>query len=190
MYERILKNLSRHIHLSPGEQELFTSCLKRRRLRRKQFLLQSGDISRYECFVDEGCLRTYGIDKKGQEHTFMFACEDWWTGDMYSYLTGQPSQFDIEALEDSSLLLLNKQQMDKLYEQIPQLNKFFRILLQNAYISMQRRINENLMLSAEERYNTFLTRYPQLENRIPLKHIASYVGITPESLSRIRNHRK
>jgi CRP-like cAMP-binding protein len=186
MFELILKNVSRHITLTPEEEVLFTSILKKRTLRKKQYLLQAGDVSRHECFVNKGCLRTYHVDDNGQEHIVQFAIEEWWTGDMFSFITGQPSLYHIDALEDCELLLIEKQQWEKMFVDIPKLERFFRMLLQNAFISMQRRIAENMSLSAEERYTNFLQRYPQFEQRLPQRQIASFLGIKPESLSRIR----
>lgn len=190
MYDRILGNLGKHISLSEEEKEIFTAAIRVRQLRKRQYILQPGDVMRYECFVTEGCLRQYYVDDKGQEHTMMFAFEDWWTGDMYSFLSGQPSKYHVEAIEDTTLLLIEKNQLEMLYDQIPQLNRFYRLLLQNAYVAMSERINQALSMTAEERYNSFQQRYPHFEQRLSLKHIASYLGITPESLSRIRGQRK
>src|SRR4026209_1064185 len=103
MYELILKSISRFITLTPEEAQYFISLLKVKRLKKKQYLLQEGDISRYEYFVNKGCLRTYTIDEKGDEHVIQFAIEDWWIGDMYSFLTQTPARFMIDALEDSEL---------------------------------------------------------------------------------------
>src|SRR5688572_33357525 len=116
MFDLILKNVSRHITLTPEEAQYFTSILKKRSLRKRQYLLQAGDISRYECFVNKGCLRTYHVDDKGQEHIAQFAFEEWWTGDMYSFLTGQPSLYNIDALEDSELFLIEKPQWEKMFQ--------------------------------------------------------------------------
>jgi CRP-like cAMP-binding protein len=189
MFDLILKNVSRHITLTPEEAQYFTAILKKRSLRKRQYLLQAGDISRYECFVNKGCLRTYFVDDKGQEHIVQFAVEEWWTGEMYSFLTGQPSLYHIDALEDSELLLIEKSQWDQLFTEIPKFERLFRMLLQNAFIALQRRITDNMSLTAEERYIKFSQQYPHLEQRLPLKQIASYLGITPESLSRIRGKR-
>jgi CRP-like cAMP-binding protein len=186
MYDLILKNTARFITLTPEETDRFTSVLKVRAVRKRQYLIQEGEVSRYECFVNKGCLRTFNVDKSGQEHIVQFAIEDWWTGDMYSFLSGRPSLYHVEALEDSELLLIGKAELEQLYIDIPKFERFFRILLQNAYVSMQRRISENMSLTAEERYLGFMERYPHFEQRLPLKQIASYLGITPESLSRIR----
>lgn len=189
MFDLILKNVSRHITLTPEEAQYFTSILKKRSLRKRQYLLQAGDISRYECFVNKGCLRTYHVDDKGQEHIVQFAFEEWWTGEMYSFLTGQPSSYNIDALEDSELFLIEKSQWDQLFIEIPKFERLFRMLLQNAFISMQRRITDNMSLTAEERYIKFSKQYAQFEQRLPLRQIASYMGITPESLSRIRKQK-
>lgn len=186
MYNLILKNIARFIQLTPEETARFTAVLKPRTLRKRQYLVQAGDIFRYECFVNKGSLRTYHVDNNGQEHIVMFAFEDWWTGDMYSFLSGQPALYHVEAMEDCELLTIEKSQLEQLYIDIPKFDRFYRILLQNAYIAMQRRLSENMSLSAEQRYLNFISRYPQFEQRLTLKQIASYLGITPESLSRIR----
>jgi CRP-like cAMP-binding protein len=187
MHDLILKNISRFITLTKEEEQYFISLLKIKRLRKKQFLLKEGDVSRYQYYVNSGCLRTYTIDEKGQEHVIQFSIEDWWSGDMYSFLTQTPARYNIEALEDSELFCLEKPALEELYIRIPKFEKFFRHLLQNAFISMQERINATLSQPADERYCAFIERYPKMEQRLPLKQIASYLGITPESLSRIRS---
>jgi CRP-like cAMP-binding protein len=186
MFERILANVSRHIQLTPEEVNYFTSIIKSRTVRKRQYLLQAGDVNRFEIFVNAGCLRSYEVDDKGQEHIVQFAPEDWWTGDMYSFLTGEPATKNIDALEDTEVLLIEKSHLEELYVQVPKFDRFYRLLLQRAYTTLERRISENLTLSAEERYNRFIERYPNLEQRLTQRQIASYLGITPESLSRIR----
>lgn len=187
MYDLILKNISRFITLTPAEEQYFASILKIKRLKKKQYLLQEGDINRYQYFVNKGCLRTYTIDERGLEHIIQFAIEDWWTGDMYSFLTQTPARYTIEALEDSEVVCLDKASLEELYLKVPKFEKFFRHLLQNAFISLQERIISNLSKPADERYCNFIEKYPKMEQRLPLKQIASYLGITPESLSRIRS---
>ena len=188
MYDLILKNISRFITLTPEEEQYFTSLLKLKKIKKKGYLLQEGDISRHQYFVNKGCLRTYTIDEKGLEHIIQFAIEDWWNGDMFSFLTQTPARFTIDALEDSELLCLEKNALEELYIKIPKFERFFRHLLQNAFIALQERIVANLSQPADERYCTFITKYPDMEKRLPLKQIASYLGITPESLSRIRSN--
>jgi|SRR5205809_1964290 CRP-like cAMP-binding protein len=187
MYDLILKNISRFITLTPEEEQYFISLLKVKKLRKKQYLLQEGEICRNEYFVTKGCLRTYTIDEKGLEHVIQFSIEDWWTGDMYSFLTQNPSSYTIDAIEDSELLYLDKVSHDELYLKVPKFERFFRHLLQYAFISMQERINATLSQTADQRYCSFIEKYPLMEQRLPLKQIASYLGITPESLSRIRS---
>lgn len=187
MYELILKNISRFINLNEGEKNFFTSLLKVKKLRKRQFLLQEGEVGRYQYFIKKGCLRTYTIDDKGQEHIIQFAIEDWWTGDMYSFLTQTPAKLNIEAIEDSELFCIDNPSLEILYHKVPKFERFFRLLLQNAFIANQSRIIESMSLTADERYCKFIERYPAMERRLPLKHIASYLGITAESLSRIRN---
>lgn len=187
MYDLILKNISRFIILTPEEEQYFISQLKVKKLKKKQYLIKEGDITHYEYFVNKGCLRTYTIDERGLEHIIQFAIEDWWTGDMYSFLTQTPARYTIDALEDSELICLEKSVLEQLYIKVPKFEKFFRHLLQNAFISLQERIISNLSQPADERYCNFIEKYPKMEQRLPLKQIASYLGITPESLSRIRS---
>ncbi len=187
MYDLILKNLSRFITLTSDEEQYFTSLLKLKKLKKKQYLFQEGDTVRYDYFVNKGCLRTYTIDEKGQEHVVQFSIEDWWTGDMYSFLTQTPARYNIDAIEDTELLCLERNALEELYIKVPKFERFFRLLLQNAFVALQERIIGNLSLTADERYCTFIEKYPLMEKRLPLKQIASYLGITPESLSRIRS---
>lgn len=186
MKETLLKNIAAFIELTEEEKEFFISILQPKKLRRRQYHVQAGDLCRYECYIVKGCLRQYYVDESGQEHSIMFAIEDWWTSDMYGLITGKPSLTNIEALEDSELLLIEKNDLDKLLERVPKFERFFRIKLQRAFVGHQRRLIENMSLPAEQRYLNFMEQYPILEQRIPQKCIASFLGITPESLSRIR----
>lgn len=188
MHELILKNISRFITLTPEETDYFTSLIRIKNLKRKQLLLQEGEICRYQYFVNSGCLRTFTIDEKGLEHVIQFAIEDWWTGDMYSFLTQKPARYNIEAIENSEIVCLEKNSIDELFNKVPKFDRFFRHLLQNAFIAQQERINANLSQTADERYCSFVEKYPKIEQRVPLKQVASYLGITPESLSRIRSN--
>ncbi|HEX9980875.1 MAG TPA: Crp/Fnr family transcriptional regulator [Flavobacterium sp.] len=182
----ILGNVSRHVSLDPEEAEFFLQLLQRRSIKRKSYLLQEGDISRFENFVTKGCLKMYSVDKNGFEHVVMFAIEDWWVGDLYSFLSETPTSFYIEALEDTEILQISKPDLDRLYERVPKFERFFRIMFQKAFIAQQQRINLNLSANAEERYLTFLKKFPHLELRLPQKQIAAYLGMTPEMVSIIR----
>jgi CRP-like cAMP-binding protein len=184
--EPIIKNISQHIQLDDGEVDYFLSLLQPRTIKRKEYLLRPNEVCKYESFITKGCLRTYTIDNTGLEHIVMFAVEDWWTGDLYSFLTQTPGNFIIDALEDTDLLQISKSDLEKLYEEVPKFERFFRIILQNAFVAQQQRINQNLSFTAEERYLHFIKKYPQLEQRLQQKQVAAYLGITPEFLSMIR----
>lgn len=189
MYDLILTNVTRFIQLTEAEKQFFISILKHRKFRKKQYVLQAGDISRYENFVIKGLLRAYSVDDKGQERIAMFAMENWWISDLYSFLTETPASQHIDALEDSEVLSIEKPDLERLYTEIPKFERFFRIILQNAFIAGQRRILGNISQTAEEQYHNFIKKYPTLEQRIPQHQIASFLGITPETISRIRRQR-
>ena len=143
-------------------------------------------MCRYAGFVSKGCLKTYTIDKNGDEHVFQIALEGWWISDMYSHLTGEPANFTIEALEDCEIVVMDIEAREKILKEVPGYERFHRILLENNYMATQRRVNSMLSSSAEERYLAFIKKYPQIVQRVPQLVIASYLGIAPESLSRIR----
>ncbi|GAB4050013.1 Crp/Fnr family transcriptional regulator [Spirosoma litoris] len=186
MYERLQTHIDRLVDLTESEFAQLKTFFIPKKLRRKQYILQEGDLCKYISFVEKGLLRTYTVDAKGTEHIVQFAPEGWWTSDMYSYLTGERSQYNIEALEDSELLLLDRSNMERMLESIPKLERFFRIMLQNNYIATHRRVVSSLSQSAEENYTEFVQRYPDIVQRVPQHMIASYLGITPAFLSRIR----
>jgi len=189
MSDLLFQKFDEKIELSEEEKKISRSFFIAKKLRRKQYLLQEGDICKYVAFVEKGLLRTYTVDDRGNEHITQFAFEGWWAADQYSYLTGEPSKYNIEAMEDSELLLLTRQAEDEMLEKIPKLERFFRLLLQNNLISTQKRLVSSFSQTAEERYNEFMgscPTTPNLINRIPQHMLASYLGITAETLSRIR----
>jgi CRP-like cAMP-binding protein len=186
MYDMLFQAFAAKINLTDDEKEFCKSIFIPRKIRKKQYLLQEGDVSRYTAFVNKGCLRSYSVNEKGAEHIVQFALEGWWIGDMYSFLTGEPSSFNIDALEDSELLLIDKPSQDKLFEQVPKFERFFRLLLENNYIATHRRLMSTISGSAEERYLAFANTYPQIIQRVPQHMVASYLGLTPETVSRLR----
>lgn len=185
-FDLILQNIKKHIQLDTAEEEFFISLLDKKEIRKKGYLLKQNEICKTENFIIEGCLRMYTIDENGFEHIILFGVEDWWMSDLYSFLTKTPSAYYIDALEDTTVLQLTKSKMDTLYERVPKFERFFRILLQNAFIAQQNRINQNLSFTAEQRYLDFLKRFPQLEQRISQKQVAAYLGMTPVFLSMLR----
>lgn len=186
-YDLIFKNVARFIDLNDEEKELFKSLLKEGSAKRKEFVVQSGEITKYEYFVTKGCLKVYSLDRNGVEHVSMFAIEDFWTGDMASFMLQQPSTYFIKALEDSEFLMLTKENFERLFQEIPKFERFYRNLYQRSLVSYIERTNQGISLTAEERYEIFMTKYPHIANRITQKDLAAYLGITPEFLSMIRS---
>ncbi len=172
--------------LNEEEQSVLEEVFNKRRVKRRQFILQEGDICTLNTFVVEGCFRMYMVDEKGKEHNLQFAIENWWIGDIGSFHSEEPSKLYIEAMEPSIILQIKKKDQLKLFVQYPKFNRLFRVFTENALVSAQRRILQNISSTAEERYLDFLKRYPHFFNRISNVQIASYLGVTPEFLSTIR----
>ena len=185
--ETIIKNISKHITLNEEERKYFEGILHYRKLKRGQVLLQYGEIPKSQFFVIEGCLRNYSTDEEGKEHVIAFACKDWWISDLYGYITETPAEHSIDALIPTEVFEIMKWDMEKVFERIPKFERFFRILFQNSMVSQMSRIRQIMSIPAEERYKVFIKQYPGIYREIPLKHIASYLGISPEFLSKIRN---
>ncbi|QHT70148.1 Crp/Fnr family transcriptional regulator [Rhodocytophaga rosea] len=186
-YSLILKNIAKHISLTEEEESYFTAHLQPLMIRRKQFLLHRGEICKYSAFVNMGCLRGYTIDADGFEHILSFAPPDWWIADMYSLISQQPGLLNIDAMEDSQVWLLSKANQEKLYIEVPKFERFFRIITEKSLVSYQQRTIDSLSLPAQERYLNFCKRYPSIIHSIPQKYVASYIGVTPEFLSKMRN---
>jgi CRP-like cAMP-binding protein len=182
----ILTNVGKHINLTQTEKDLFTGLLQIKHLKRKEPWLNNGGICKHTAFVISGCLRGYTVDSNGFEHVLSFAPADWWMADMYSLLTNQPGNLNIEALEDTSMLLLPKIAQEELYKQVPKFERLFRILAEKSLVAFQQRLIDNLSLPAAERYARFCARYPTLIYHLPQKQIASYIGVTPEFFSKMR----
>lgn len=185
-FQLILANVCRHIPLTQPEKDYFTSLLQVEKLKKKEYLLRQGEVSKYSAFVTSGCLRGYSIDRNGTEHVLSFAPADWWMADMYSLISQQPGVLNIEALEDTEMLLLSKADQEKLYLELPKFERFFRILAEKSLVANQQRLIDRLSLSGQERYAKFCNRYPTLINHLPQKQIAAYIGVSPEFLSRAR----
>ncbi|WP_194774573.1 Crp/Fnr family transcriptional regulator [Pararhodonellum marinum] len=187
--ELIFSNICKYISLNEEEKAHFLGFLEEAHLAKNEFILRQGDLCNHINFVNAGILRAYYCNPDGKESTVMFAVKDWWITDMYTFLNGLPAMVNIQAVENCSVLTLSKENLDKLYEDIPAFNKFFRILMQNAYCREQLRTIENLSLPAKDRYDQFTKKYPQIAHKVTLKQTASYLGITPEFLSSIRGNK-
>ena len=173
--------------LTSEEQSLLAAKVRIRKFLKGQFVVQNGDICQYENFVLSGSLKTFYIDNEGQEHIVMFAVENWWTADLGSFISQSPADFNVQCLENSVLAQIRFEDLQQLYLDIPKLERFFRIIIEKAFVSSQKRVINNFSLPAKERYLKFREQYPQIEQRVPQYMIASYLGITKEFLSKIRN---
>lgn len=185
-FKPILQAVARHIELTDAEKEHFISLLEYRKLKRRQWLLREGEVCHSSTFVLSGCLRGFTVDKNGFEHVLSFAPEGWWIADMYSFISQKPGILNIESLEETQVLLLSKGRQDVLFAEVPRFERFFRILIENSLVANQQRLLNNLSITAPERYQYFLKQYPSLINRLPQKHLAAYLGITPEFFSKMR----
>lgn len=184
----IIHNILQLVDLTEQEIEFITSRLVSTRLRKKEFLLREGEVCKYKNYIVKGCLVMYYIDEEGRERVVHLADRDHWANDLYSYFTGKPASFFLQALEDAEVLQLSRPDLDAIFATIPKMERFFRIRYQNSLVIQQHRIIQNQFETAEQKYQEFRQKYPDLEQRIPLKYIASYLGITQQFLSVLRSN--
>ncbi len=184
--QALIEYFNRILPLDEEEIAFVEKVFKERRIKKRQFILQEGEICKHNTYVFEGCFRMYLVDDNGKEHNLQFAIENWWIGDIGSFFTDQPSKLNIEAIENSIILQVKKEDQLKLFTEYPKFNQIFRVLAENAMVALQQRVLQNISSTAEERYIDFLKRHPNLFNRISNVQIASYLGLTPEFLSTIR----
>jgi CRP/FNR family transcriptional regulator, anaerobic regulatory protein len=173
--------------LSNEEKELVKEKFHHRLYRKRQYVLQEGDICTYINFVVRGCLRMYKIDDQGNTHILQFAAENYWINDLGSFHKLKPSALNIDALEDTVVLQITRDDMIALYTQAPKFDRIFRVLMENTFVRLQQRLLQTISSTAEDRYKSFLEVYPHLANRLAQVQIAAFLGITPEFLSRLRN---
>lgn len=187
--EPLLSYFDSLIPLNKGEKELVVAKFHHRLFRKRQYILQEGNLCTHFYFVVRGCLRMYKIDDKGTTHILQFATENWWINDLGSFHSISPSGLNIDALEDTVVLQISRDDLISLYIQAPKFDRIFRVLIENSFVRLQERLLQNISSTAEERYQSFLDIYPHLINRLSQVQIASFLGITPEFLSRLRNRR-
>ncbi len=188
-YDLILSNIGKYVKLTEAEASFFTSKLQLKEVGKKAYVLQQNERCRHLYFLNSGTLRAFHLTARGKESTVMFAIADWWITDMYAFTNDQPSVMNIKAVEDSQLMCLSYPDLELIWEKIPKFEKFFRILMQKAYVREQLRSIQNLSLPATERYDRFVSKYPAIVKKVTKKQIASYLGVTPEFLSTIRKER-
>lgn len=183
---QIFKNIQKHIRLSDAELAFLKSTVVVKDIAKNELVQVQDDICSKIFFVESGSLRAYHIDDQGKEYTIMFGIEDWWVTDMNSFVNAQPALLNIEALEQSRIIKIDSKQLEIIYRKIPNFERYFRILFQNAYIREQERVFENITYSTEVRYHRFIIKYPAITEKVTQKQIASYLGVTPEFLSTVK----
>lgn len=188
MYDIIFSHLEEKVNLSPEEKELIKTFFKPKKLKKKQFVVVEGHVCNYLTFVSKGLLKAYNVDDKGNEHINQFSPEGWWTSDMSSFFSGGISFYTIDAIEDSEVLLITKEDFEKLTIQIPIMDRYFRLLFQNSLITKERRLISSHTHTAEEKYRQFVENKPDLIKRIPQNLLASYLGLSAETLSRLKKN--
>jgi CRP-like cAMP-binding protein len=184
-----LDNMRRHIRLTEEEEAVVLSKLRPVKLKRREHLLKQGTVARDLAFVIEGCLRAYALDDNEFEHILQFAPAGWWISDMSSVISRRDSLLNVDAIKPSEILLLSREDQLSLFDDVPKLERYFRVLTENGLVSSRMRLIENLSLTARQRYQRFCQTYPNLINEIPQKYIASFIGVTPEFLSKIRGEK-
>lgn len=188
MFNEVDLHISRCAPIKPSDLEIFHSMLRPKSVKKKTLLLQQGEICRFEAYIVKGCVKKYYIDPDGEEVILQFAVEDWWISDIGSFSEQKPSNLFIETIEDTELLMIDFDSKQELFREVPALERVFRIMMQRAYSVLENRFYATVAHSAETLYLEFLAKYPSIPQRVPQQQIASYLGITPESLSRIKSN--
>jgi CRP-like cAMP-binding protein len=197
--QKLISHFNSYLLLSSEEIDAVTKKASEKKIKRRQFILEEGDRCKHYNFIVSGCCKMYNVDKTGKEHNLQFGAENAWLTDMASFHSvkpaefknpnsGLPSQLFIEAVEPSVIIQIEQKDLIFLFEKYPKFNRIFRVIIENNFIELQNRILQNISMTAEERYISFLKQYPDLSNRLPNTQIASLLGITPEFLSNIRKN--
>ena len=185
-YALLGENIRRYVSLTPEEEQVVFAHITERRFARGEYIDSEGETNRYTNFIVKGSGRTYYIDNNGHEHIIQLGIPQWWIGDYQSFISQQPGFLYTEALEPVELLSFSYDNLQKVYELVPKMERFFRLLVQKAYGSFQLRVLQNISFDAEQRYIAFRQAYPEMDKQISQKHIASYLGMSAEFLSKIK----
>jgi len=188
MYDILFKHLEEKVTLSPSEKELITTFFTPATLKKRQILILEGQVCKYLTFVSKGLLKAYNVDEKGHEHINQFTPEGWWTSDMNSFFSGENSFYSIDALENSEVLLITREEFENLTLQVPVMDRYFRLLFQNSLITKERRLISSHTDSAEKKYKYLVENNPDLIKRVPQNLLASYLGLSAETLSRLKKN--
>lgn len=190
IYENLFAHIEQKVRLTPTEKEQISSFFRVRKLRKRQFLLQEEDVCKDFAFVSQGLLKSYVLDEKGNENINLFGWEGWWIADFQSFLFQTPATLAIEAIEDCELLLLSRVNYDQMLEEVPVMERYFRLVYERSLATKDQRLVTAQTYSAEEKYNHLIQTYPELIQRIPQSLLASFLGLTPETFSRIKHKKR
>jgi CRP/FNR family transcriptional regulator, anaerobic regulatory protein len=186
MTESLKKHIRDYIEISDEKLERYSNAFHLHTLKKKEFLLKEGHICEFEGFVVSGCFKVFHTHHNGVEQILYFGVENWWISDIDSFINNMPSKLNIQALEDSEILLIHKKDKEVFFREMPEIDRLMRLKFQKSIIALQRRIIDNLSKPSDERYLDFLKDYPQIAHRLTNIQIAAYLGVTPEFISRIR----
>lgn len=184
--QSLFKDFEEILPLSSDEATIIESKIVKSIIKRKGLILKEGQICKHYTFVIKGCFKMYGVDDKGFSHNIQFAAEGDWIADIGSFYTQTASKLNIEAIEDSEIHHITQPDLYRLFIEVNKVNRMFKVISENNFVEIQNRVLQNFSSTAEQRYLSFLEQYPNMSNRLPNTQIASYLGITPEFLSKIR----
>lgn len=190
IYENLFAHIEQKVRLTPTEKEQISSFFRVKKLRKRQFLLQEEDVCNDFAFVSQGLLKSYVLDEKGNENINLFGWEGWWIADFQSFLFQTPAKLAIEAIEDCELLLLSRVNYDQMLEEVPVMERYFRLVYERSLATKDQRLVTAQTYSAEEKYIHLIQTYPELMQRIPQSLLASFLGLTPETFSRIKHKKR
>ncbi|UII26743.1 Crp/Fnr family transcriptional regulator [Fulvivirga maritima] len=188
MFDTLFKHLEQKVKLEEQEKALIPVFFKTKKLKKRQFLFQEGDYCKQLAFVSKGIVKSYTTDDKGNDHINLFGWEGWWVSDFRSFICNEKAILSIDAIEDSELLLISKDKYEQLLEAVPIMERYFRILYQNSLVTKDRRLISSNTYTAEEKYKELINTYPFIQQKVPQHLIASYLGVTPETISRIKKN--
>lgn len=188
MYNTLFSHIEAKTILTDQDKETVKGYFTSRKFKRKQFLLQEGDVCRQLSFIVKGLIKSYSVDEKGNDHINLFGWEGWWVSDFYSFLHSTPAQLNIEAIEPTEILTITLADYEAMLLKVPVMERYFRILYQNSILTKERRLMSSITHTAEEKYLQLLQLHPEMIQRIPQTLIASYLGLAPETISRIKKN--
>ncbi len=185
--QAFIKYINKYVSLTLAEETLLLTKVSYRKYLKGQYVVQQGDVCKNSGFVISGCTRTFFVNDEGEEHIVMFSIENWWASEIGSFVTQLPSDYNVQCIENTELIQLSYTEQEELFKAIPKLERFFRLILEKAFVASQKRIVKSFSLNAKEQYLQFKNQYPEVELRIPQYMVASYLGISKEFLSKIKN---